>query len=359
MRHLLRQAGGVRGDVPHPLRLPPHQQRVRPRLRRPLRARHVPREEALRLRLGPRPAGDAVERLHAGGHRELPVARRGGRAGLHEFVITGMGWHGPLDKFDGECNEEGNLVNGGGSNPSGFAELITPKLSGDGNSEVCSEGYTNKINPKDTYCHGPWCSLEFDFETCCVKQASCDTLMETVDGYSIRAQPYDILCAGEICDPIVDRDTCCEAQGACADMACPAGSQQKVPAEGESPFLCAMGACDPLVDADACCDQCAPGTFSTSDGSDCLDCDAGKYSAPGMDHCLDCSPIFACSSKEGMFLDEQPSEPPQADFMMMPFNTAGCANTGGEITTEQQCQSACEYLDMEYATDGTNVIENA
>merc|ERR1719238_322785 len=102
-----------------------------------------------------------------------------------------------------------------------------------------------------------------------------------------------------------------------------------------------MGECDPLVDAENCCDQCAPGTFAASDGHDCLDC----------------SPIFACSSKEGMFLDEQPSEPPQADFMMMPFNTAGCANTGGEITTEQQCQAACEYLEMDYATDGTNIVE--
>jgi hypothetical protein len=300
-------------------------------------------------------------------------------SGFHEFVITGMGWHGPIDKFDGDCNPEGNLVNGGGAYPDGKgAQLVTPKLSGDGNSEKCSEGYTNKIDPKDTYCHGPWCTLEADFKTCCVKQASCDTLMSTLEGYSLKAQPYEILCAGEICDPVVDRDTCCDAQGACADMACPAGSQQKVPAEGEKPFLCAMGACDPLVDAEACCDECAPGTYSTTSGNDCVDCEQGKYSEngysgtgslgcldcrsgkyadPGMDHCLDCSPIFACSSKAGMFLDAQPTEPPQADFMMMHFNTAGCADTGGEITTEQQCQAACEYLGMDYATDGTNVVE--
>jgi len=59
-----------------------------------------------------------------------------------------------------------------------------------------------------------------------------------------------------------------------------------------------------------------------------------------------------------MFLDAQPTEPPEADFMMMPFNTAGCANTGGDITTEQQCQAACEYLGMDYATDGSNIQES-
>jgi hypothetical protein len=289
-------------------------------------------------------------------------------SGMHEFTITGMGWHGHIDKFSGECRD--SVVNG---------VAVSMKLSGDGNSEKCPEGYTNKVNPKDTFCAGPWCTVDADFDTCCVKQASCDTLTDTLEGYALKPQPYEILCAGEICDPIVDRDTCCDAQGACADMACPAGTQQKVPVEGESPFLCAMGACDPLVDKDNCCDACAPGKYAATDGSECVDCEQGKYSAngfagtgslsclncrsgkyadPGMDHCLDCSPIFACSSKAGMFLDAQPTEPPQADFMMMPFNTATCSGSGGDITSEQQCAVACEYLGMEYATDGTNIVES-
>merc|ERR1719352_1133554 len=139
-------------------------------------------------------------------------------------------------------------------------------------------------------------------------------------------------------------------------MACPAGTGQK---SGHH-HRCAAAACDPIVDAVSCCDSCAAGTFSASDGDQvctpcaagkysangyggvgstaCLDCAPGKYSEEGSDHCLDCSPIFACSSKKGMFLDKQPDAPPPAPFTMEPFNTAGCGkDTMGEVTTEQQC----------------------
>ena len=102
-----------------------------------------------------------------------------------------------------------------------------------------------------------------------------------------------------------------------------------------------------------------PGRLHAEEGStSCLDCRQGKFSEAGKDHCLDCSPIFACSSKAGMFLDAQPTEPPQADYMMMHFNSAGCADTGGNIDTEQVCANAAEYLGMTYATDGSNVVEN-
>jgi hypothetical protein len=287
-------------------------------------------------------------------------------SGIHENYITGYGWHGAIDKFSGECKDVEVL-----------GEIVSTKLSGDGNSEKCSEGFTQKLDPKDTYCFGPWCTLEHDFETCCVKQSSCDTLINIPHGYALKPQPYEILCNGEICDSTVDLDVCCDKQEDCSEMPCPAGSGPKTGEEGEV-FLCSAGLCDPLVDAELCCDQCAPGKYAATDGDECADCEGGKYSAngyagvgsieclncrsgkysePGKDHCLDCSPIFACSSKAGMFLDAQPEEPPEADFMMMHFNTAGCAGTGGDITTEQQCAAAAEYLGMDYATDGTNVVE--
>ena len=284
-------------------------------------------------------------------------------SGIHENYITGYGWFGPIDKFSGECKDV--MVQG---------ELVSTALSGDGNSEKCSEGFTQKLDPKDTNCAGPWCTLADDFETCCVKQASCDTLTDIPAGHALKPQAYDFLCNGEFCDPSVDLPNCCDVQAPCSDMTCPSGSAQK---EGE--HLCSGGVCEALVDADVCCDLCAAGTFAANDGDDCTDCDAGKYSEmgyhgvgsvgcldcgdgkfsdAGVDHCLDCSPIFACSEKDGLYLDAQPAEPPQADYMMMPFNTAGCANTGGNIDTEQVCANAAEYLGMTYATDGSNVVEN-
>merc|ERR1711988_1338370 len=158
-------------------------------------------------------------------------------------------------------------------------------------------------------------------------------------------------------------------------MACPAGTGQK----SGNP-RCKAAKCDPIVDGGSCCNACPPGYFSAEDGDNvcspcaagtysvngyngegstsCRACAAGKYSEEGSDHCIDCAPIFACSSKKGTFLDEQPDAPPPAPYTMEPFNTVGCGrDTMGEITTEQQCAAAAAYLGIDYATDGSNVKE--
>lgn len=78
----------------------------------------------------------------------------------------------------------------------------------------------------------------------------------------------------------------------------------------------------------------------------------------GVDHCLDYVPIFACLAKEGNCINAQPTEPPQADCTMMPFNTDACANTNGNIVTQHVCTSVAGNLGMDYDADGSNVIEN-
>ena len=69
-------------------------------------------------------------------------------------------------------------------------------------------------------------------------------------------------------------------------------------------------------------------------------------------------PIFACLAKGGNCINAQPTEPPQADCTMMPFNTDACANTNGNIVTQHVCTSVAGNLGMDYDADGSNVIEN-
>ena len=224
------------------------------------------------------------------------------------------------------------------------------------------------------------------------------------------------LCNGEFYDRPVELPNYCDVQAPCSDVTCPArASTQK---EGE--HLRSGGVREELVGARSCCDSCVAATH----GNICTDCEAGKYSEmgyhgagsvsccgdgkhsdAGVDHCLDYLPIFACLAKDGLYINAQlteppqadctmmpfntgtysdagvehcldylpifaclakggncinaqPTEPPQADCTMMPFNTDACANTNGNIVTQHVCTSVAGNLGMDYDADGSNVIEN-